>query len=96
MIVEVEEYGRIADNLDTIRNYIKSKFPGYTITEHSVPNLYHQFTVTNLKLRRSYGLKVRWSRLSDHRNTPERTRLSLNGGFVASGMVRAGDTPYSW
>ncbi len=96
MIVEIEEHRRIVGNLVTIRHYIKSKFPGYTLTEDSVPNLYHKFTVTNLKLHRSYGLKVSWSRLSDFRNTAERTRLSLNSGFVASGMVRAGDTYYSW
>jgi hypothetical protein len=96
MIVEVEEHRRIEGNLATIRHYIKSKFPGCTITEDSVPSLYHTFTVTNVKLHKSYGLKVSWSRLSDRRNTPERTRLSLNSGFVASGMVRAGDTFYSW
>jgi hypothetical protein len=96
MIVEVEEDRRVADNLATIRHYVKSKFPGYTLAEHSVPRLYHLFTVTNLKLNRSYGLKVGWARLSDRRNTPERTRLALNSGFVASAMVCAGDTPYSW
>ena len=96
MIAEGEEYKRIEANLATIRHYIKSKFPGYTLSEHAVPNLYHEFTVTNVKLRKCYGLKVVWSRLSDRRNTPERTRLSLNSGFVASGMVRAGDTYYSW
>ncbi|MGC4096177.1 MAG: hypothetical protein QM706_03595 [Nitrospira sp.] len=69
MIVEVEEYRRIEHNLATIRHYIKSKFPGYTITEHSVPSLYHKFTVTNDKLHRIYGLKVDWSRLSDRKNT---------------------------
>lgn len=96
MMVEIEEHRRIAGNLATIRHYIKSKFPGYTITEDSVPNLYHQFTVTNPKLHRNYTLKVNWSRLSDRRNTPERTRLSLNSGFVASAMVCAGGTHYSW
>ena len=96
MIVEVAEDRRIAENLATIRHYIRSKFPGYTITEQSVPSLYYDFTVTNLKLHRSYGLKVKWSRLSDRRITPERTRLSLNSGFVASAMVCAGDTHYSW
>jgi len=96
MIAECEERRRIEGNLATIRYYIKSKFPGYTLSEHSVPNLYHEFTVTNVKLQKSYGLKVVWSRLSDRRNTPERIRLSLNSGFVASGMVRAGDMYYSW
>ena len=96
MIVEVGEDRRIAGNLATIRHYIKSKFPGYIITEDSVPNLSHKFTVTNEKLHRSYGLQVGWSRLSDRRNTPERTRLLLNSGFVASAMVCAGDTHYSW
>lgn len=104
MSVESEEYRRIEENLTTIRHYIKIKFPGYTITEDSAPNLYHQFTVTlsylsealNEKLHKSYGLKVDWSRLSDQRNTPERTLLSLNRGLVASWMVRAGDTYYSW
>ncbi len=96
MIVEVEEHRRIAGNLATIRHYIKSKFPGYTITEDSVHSLYHKFIVTNVKLHKSYGLRVDWSRLSDRRNTTERTRLSLNSGFIASAMVRAGDTIYSW
>lgn len=97
-IAESEEQSLIEDNLTTIRHYLKIKFPGYTITEDSVPSLYHQFTVTlsyiseplNGKLYQSYGLKVRWSRLSDRRNTPERTRLSLNRDLVASWMVRAG------
>lgn len=96
MIVEVDEHRRIENNLATIRHYIKSKFPGCIITEHSVPSRYHMFTVTNEKLHRSYGLKVDWSRLSDSRNTPERTRLSLNSGFVASGMFCAGETMYVW
>ena len=104
MIVECEEQRRIEENLTAIRHYIKRKFPGYTITEDSAPSLYHQFIVTlsylseplDVKLHKRYGLKVDWSRLSDRRNTPERTRLLLNSGLVASWMVRAGDTFYSW
>jgi hypothetical protein len=53
-----EEQRRIEGNLITIRHYLKSKFPGYTITEHSVPSLYHEFTVTNMRLHKNYGLKV--------------------------------------
>ena len=42
------------------------------------------------------ALDATLKRLSDRRNTPERTRLALNSGFVASAMVCAGDTLYSW
>jgi len=50
-----EEQRRIEGNLITIRHYLKSKFPGYTITEHSVPSLYHEFTVTpNLDFKTSF------------------------------------------
>jgi len=96
MIVEGDEHRRIVVNLLTIRNYIKSKFPGYTLTEHSVTSLYHEFTVTNEKLHKRYTLKVNWSRLSNRRNTPERTWASLTSGFVASSMVRADHAFYSW
>lgn len=96
MTVEIEEHRRIEGNLATIRHYIRSKFPGYTLTEVSVPSLHHKFIVTNEKLHKSYELRVNWSRLSNRRNTLERTRLSLNSGFVASAMVRPGHTIYSW
>lgn len=81
----------IEGNLMTIRAYLNSKFPGYTVTEHAFPTHYHQFTVTNRELQRKYGLKVDWSRLSDRRNTPQRLWSSLISGFVASAMVRAGE-----
>ena len=93
-MVRVDEWSE--GNLIIIRNYLKRKFPGYTITERSFPNLYHRFTVTNAQLHKSYGLKVDWSRLSDRKNTPARTRSSLNRGYVASGMVHAGHAFYSW
>lgn len=96
MIAERDEQSWLDPKLDTIRNYLTYRFPGYTITERAFPKLYYTFTVTNKELHRSYGLKVDWARLSDPRNTPERIWALLTSGFVASAMVRADDTDYSW
>jgi hypothetical protein len=51
----------------------------------SVLNLYHVLVLTNDRLHQRHRLKVDWARLSDHRNTPENTRLALESGDVASG-----------
>ena len=96
MLVESDEQRLIETKLTTIRTYLANKFPGYTVTERAFPNLYHTFTVSNIELHKSYGLKVDWSRLSDPRNTPDRIWSALTGGFVASAMVNAGDLYYSW
>jgi hypothetical protein len=86
----------IETKLTTIRTYLANRFPGYAVTERVFPNLYHTFTVTNIELRKSYGLKVDWSRLADPRITPDRIWASLTGEFVASSMVSAEDLHYSW
>ncbi|MBK9307946.1 MAG: hypothetical protein IPM58_12880 [Nitrospira sp.] len=96
MLAESDEQVWIEAKLSTIRTYLSNKFPGYTLTERVHPNLYHTFTVTNIALHKSYGLKLDCARLSDPRNTPERIWLSLTGGFVASSMVSAGNPYYSW
>lgn len=104
MLAESDEHRWLEPKLETIRNYLTYRFPGYTITERACPKLYYTFTVTNKGLHKSYGLKVDWARLSEPRNTPERIRSLLTSNFVASAMVRAGrrleddsgDTDYSW
>lgn len=96
MMAESDEHRWIETKLTTIRTYLTNRFPGYTVTERAFPNLYHTFTVTNMELHKSYGLKVDWSKLYDRRNTPDRIWTSLTSGFVASGMVRADDKYYSW
>jgi hypothetical protein len=96
MIAESDEHSWIGPKLDTIRNYLTYRFPGYTVTDCAFPNHYYSFTVTNSELHRSYGLKVDWSRLSDPRNTPDRIWMLLTSGFVASAMVRAGEKVFTW
>lgn len=95
MLAETDDHKWLKPKLDTIRNYLTHRFPGYTVTERAFPNLYYTFTVTNMELHKSYGLKVDWSWLSDSDNTPARIWTLLTGGFVASAMIRAGDTYYS-
>jgi hypothetical protein len=87
---------RIEDNLGVVRLYLKDHFPNYTITEMSVLNIYHMFVVTNDMLHQRHRLKVEWARLSDPRNTPENTRLDLEIGDVARGMIHMGDKDYYW
>lgn len=96
MVAESDEHRWIETKLITIRKYLTYRFPGYSVTERAFPNLYYTFTVTNMELHKKYGLKVSWSRLSDPLNTPDRMWTLLTSGFVASAMVRAGDTYYSW
>jgi hypothetical protein len=93
---DAEEQKRREDNLAVVRLYLKNHFPNYTIMEMSVHKLYHMFVVTNDKLHQRHTLKVEWARLSDPRNTPEDTRLALEGGNVANGMVQVGDNDYFW
>jgi len=104
-MVDSEEQRRIEDNLTVIRFYLKDHFPLYTISETSVPSLYHEFVVTlsclseaatNDKLGKRYRLKADWRRLSDSMNTPENTRSALDSGNVASGMRQIGDNDYYW
>jgi hypothetical protein len=97
MVVDSDdEQSRIKDNLAVVRCYLKNHFPLYTITETSVPNLYHEFVVTNNTLHKRHRLKVEWARLSDRSNTPENTRSALDSGNVASGMIQVGDSDYYW
>jgi len=96
MLAESDEHRGIEPKLDTIRNYLTHRFPGYTVTERAFPNLYYAFTVTNMELHKSYGLRVNWARLSDPSNTPARMWTLLTSGFVASAMIREGDMYYSW
>ena len=86
----------IKKNLAVVRAYLKSKFPGCVITEESEPSLYHKFIVTHESPRRSYKLKVGWSRLSDRRNTQEKTRTELYRSDVASCMIHAGEDWFDW
>lgn len=95
ILLKAEAQRQIDDNLIVIRDYLKSKFPDYIITERSVPKLYHKFTVTNVKVYKSYKLKVDWSRLLGC-STPEGTRFDLNSDSVANWMIHAGEAYYYW
>lgn len=92
-----EERQRIEANLSVIRQYLTTKFPGYSITEKSIQSRYHQFIVIRGTPFQRYTLKVNWSRLSNSRNTPQRTLAGLQRDFVASWMARGTDYGYySW
>jgi hypothetical protein len=95
-MTDAEDRRRIDANLAVVRFYLKTKFPDYTLTEISVQNLYHLFVVASDRLHQRHRLKVEWARLSDERNTPENTRLALESGNVASGMIQVGDNDYYW
>jgi hypothetical protein len=91
-----EEQGRVEEHLQAIRLYLKHHFPDYAITEGSVPNLHHTFTVMNAAIGKRHRLKVDWKRLSAANNTPENTRSALDSSEVASGMREVGNTDYYW
>ena len=93
---DAESEKRIEENLAVVRLYLKDHFPNYTTTEMSVLNLYHMLVLTNDRLHQRHRLKVDWARLSDHWNTSENTRLVLESGDVASGMIQVGDRDYYW
>jgi len=95
-MADTHDQGRIAENLAVIRRYLKQHFPRYTFTEMSVQNLYHMFVVADHKLKQRHVLKVDWARLSDPSNTPENTRIALEMGDVARGMMQTGDSDYYW
>ena len=92
-----EERQHIEENIAVIRRYLTSKFPGYNVTEESVPGRYHQFIVIRNTPFRRYRLKVNWTRLVKPKNTPQRTLVSLEEDLVASWMVCGrGDGYLSW
>ena len=95
-MTDAEDRRRIDANLAVVRLYLQNRFPDYTITEMSVQNRYHMFVVTDDKLHQRHKLKVEWTRLSDPRHTPENTRIALEMGDVAGGMMQVGDTDYYW
>jgi len=86
----------IKKNLAVIRAYLKSKFPSCVITEESHPSRHHIFTVRDENLQQNYRLKVGWPRLSDRRNTQEKTRTELARSDVATGMIQARDEWLYW
>lgn len=95
-MTDAEDRRRIDANLAVVRLYLKNRFPDYTITEMSVQNRYHMFVVTDDKLHQRHKLKVEWTRLSDPSHTPENTRIALEMGDVAGGMMQVGDSDYYW
>ena len=93
---DAETQRRIKANLAAVRDYLKKHFPDYAIIETSGPSLYHKFVVTNDTLHKRHRLRVELARLSNRRNTPEHTRLALESGNVAGGMIQVGDNDYYW
>jgi len=95
-MAHTHDQGHIAANLAVIRRYLKKHFPRYTLTEMSVQNLYHILVVADHRLKRRHVLKVEWTRLSDPSNTPENTRIALEMGDVARGMMQMDNNDYVW
>ena len=72
-------------NLEVIREYLRSQFKGFGLTEKPDAPLSHTFTVTKSS-DEEYKLKVYWSQLSDQSHTPEGTQQRLVADDVAGRM----------
>ena len=72
-------------NVEVIREYLRSQFKGFGLTENPDAPLSHTFTVMKSADER-YHLKVYWSQLSDQSHTPERTLQRLVADDVAGRM----------
>jgi hypothetical protein len=83
-------------NAEVIREYLRSQFKWFEVTEKKdVPHSY-TFTVTKYA-DEQYHLKVYWAQLSDQRHTPERTQQRLVADDVAGRMKRKSQGEYfSW
>jgi len=91
-----ENKAHVEVNAEVIREYLRSQFKGFGLTEKPDAPLSHTFTVTKSSDER-YHLKVYWSQLSDQSHTPERTQQRLVTGDVAGRMKGKSQGEYfSW
>jgi hypothetical protein len=91
-----ENKAHVEANAEVIREYLRSQFKGFGLTEKPDAPLSHTFTVTKSSDER-YHLKVYWSQLSDQSHTPERTQQRLVTDDVAGRMKGKSQGEYfSW
>jgi hypothetical protein len=91
-----EDDPHVEANLEVIREYLRSQFKGFELTEKRDRPLSHMFTVTKSSDER-YKLKVSWPQLSDKSNTPERTKQRLVTDDVTGRMKGKSQGEYfSW
>jgi hypothetical protein len=90
------EKARIQVNVEVIREYLRSQFKGFEVTDKLEGSFRHLFTVTKSSDER-YQLKVSWPQLSDQSNTPERTKQRLVTDDVAGRMKgKSQGEHFSW
>ena len=83
-------------NLEVIREYLRSEFKGFEVADKLEGSFRHLFTVTKSADER-YRLKVSLTQLSDHSNTPEKTKQRLVTDDVAGRMKGKSQGEYfSW
>ena len=87
---------QVEANLEVIREYLRSEFKGFEVTDELEGRFRRLFTVTKSSDER-YQLKVSWPQLSDQSNTPERTKQRLVTDDVAGRMKGKSQGEYfSW
>jgi hypothetical protein len=76
---------QIEANVEVIREYLRSQFKGFEVTDNLEGSFRHLFTVTKSS-EEQYKLKVSSPQLSDKSNTTERTKQRLVTDDVAGRM----------
>ena len=82
-------------NVEVIREYLRSQFKGFELTEKRDRLLSYTFVVTKSSDER-YQVKVSWPQLSDYSNTPEGTKQRLVTDDVAGRMKGKSQGEYFW
>jgi len=83
MSSKVDPY--VEANVEAIREYLRTQFKGFGLSEKPDAPRSHSFTVTK-SADEEYKLKVYWSQLSDQSHTPEKTQQRLVADDVAGRM----------
>lgn len=87
---------QVEATVEVIREYLRSQFKGFGLTEKPDAPLSHTFTMTKSS-DEEYKLKVYWSQLSDQSHTPERTQQRLVADDVAGRMKgKSQGESFSW
>jgi len=90
------EQARIQVNMEVIREYLRSEFKGFEVTDELEGRFRRLFTVTKSSDER-YQLKVSCPQLSNQSNAPERTKQRLVTDDVAGRMKGKSQGEYfSW
>ena len=91
-----EDNPHVEANLEVIREYLRSQFKWFELTEKRDAPLSYTFTVTKSSDER-YKLKVSWPQLSDKSHTPKKTEQRLVTDDVAGRMKGKSQGEYfSW